>query len=163
MNNQNICRCIEPGCTNYAYHGTMLPEYCNSHCMKFYNLVGSLDIVNKPLINQHIYQGSIYERFDFTMLYNYIGKILNNSYLMYNKDNNYFYIVDFDSITDPSNKERVINYHTEMINLKFKFVSLKDTNRPMIKYSDVDMDACPDVLFNKMYSTHEKIVELLNG
>ena len=78
MNNQNICRCIEPGCTNYAYHGTMLPEYCNSHCMKFYNLVGSLDIVNKPLINQSLGfilssdTGEIIKEFNLTDITNHV-------------------------------------------------------------------------------------------
>ena len=127
MNNNNICHCIIPYCNNYAYHGTNIPEYCDIHCKNFYNLVENLNMVNKQYTNNMFYNGDIYDKFDLRLLYNHIGKIQNNSYLMYNKDKNYFYIVDFKNILDDNLKTQIINLQRKMVEFKFEYISARDS------------------------------------
>ena len=121
MTSNNNCYCIIPNCNNYAYIGTNIPEYCDEHSKDFFNMVKDLNMINKSPVNNLFYDKDVYEQFDLRLLYNHIGRILNNSYLMYNKDENNFYIVDFNNILDNDNKERIKKLHTNMINLKFEF------------------------------------------
>jgi len=155
MNNYNICYCIIPNCNNFAYHGTNIPEYCDNHCINFYNLVGNLNMVNKQYNNDMCYNGDIYDKFDLRRLYNHIGRIQNDSYLMYNENHNYFYIVDFNNILNENLKEQVINLYRKILNLKFEYISSRDSLGVNSRL--------PDVIFSDMFDTHSAIERLLNN